>query len=110
MEAKGLIALECTECKRLFMPPRYLCPECGRSSLKEVPLSGKGQVYTYTTIRVAPVAFEQQIPYDVALIKLEEDLNITARLVAEEGKEVELGTPVAFEREDEFGLWFKVVG
>lgn len=110
MGSKGLVALKCAECKRLFMPPRYLCPECGRASLKEVTLSGKGQVYTHTTIRVAPMAFEQQIPYHVAVIRLEEDLNITARLVPEEGIEVELGAPVAFEREDEFGLWFRVIG
>lgn len=111
MEAQpdGLVGLKCPGCNKLFMPPRYLCSECGSSELQPVALSGKGEVYTFTTIRVAPVEFENEVPYIVALIKLEEGLRITARLTVAEGEQLEIGTPVRFDKKEKTALWFEVV-
>ena len=53
------------------MPPRAVC-ECGRSGLKNVVFSGKGEIVSHTEIHIAPAGFEGNTPYNIALIKLEE--------------------------------------
>lgn len=42
--------------------------------------SGRGTVYSYTTILEAPEGHEEQAPYLVALVQLDEGVLITAQL------------------------------
>jgi len=55
--------------------------------------SGKGTVYSFTTVQDAPAGFEEQAPYVLALIKLDEGPTITAQLTDLEGP-VEIGMRV----------------
>ncbi len=55
--------------------------------------SGKGEVYSFTTIQDAPAGFEEQAPYVLALIKLDEGPMLTAQLTDLEGP-VEIGMRV----------------
>jgi uncharacterized OB-fold protein len=57
-------------------------------------LSGRGEVYTYSTVQNAPEGFEQYVPYTVALVKLEEGPMITAQLTDVAPDDVEIGMPV----------------
>ena len=80
----NLIGNQCQSCKKIYFPPKESCPECRRKSIgkmKEIKLSGKGQVVTYTIIHSAPDIFENQVPYPMAIIKLEEGPKITAQIV-----------------------------
>ncbi|HRE47132.1 MAG TPA: Zn-ribbon domain-containing OB-fold protein [Aggregatilineales bacterium] len=61
--------------------------------LTEVPLTGRGEVYSYTLIQDAPEGFEGQAPYVLALVKLDEGPMITAQLTDLEGAP-EIGMPV----------------
>jgi uncharacterized OB-fold protein len=47
----------------------------------EKKLSGKGEIITFTIIHVGPENFEQQIPYPIAIIKLDEGPKVTAQIV-----------------------------
>lgn len=63
----------------------------------EVPLSGRGEVYSYTIIQDPPEGFEAQAPYVLAMIRLEEGPLITAQLTdlestPEIGMQVEMVT------------------
>lgn len=52
-------------------------------SLREFSFSGKGEIYSYTTIferQYAPNGFEDSTPYTVALVRLEEGPLVTAML------------------------------
>lgn len=42
--------------------------------------SGRGEVYSYTTVYNSPAGFEEYAPYTVALIRLEEGPLITSQL------------------------------
>jgi|SRR5687768_12562213 hypothetical protein len=42
--------------------------------------SGRGTVYSYTTVLEAPEGYEEQAPYLVALVQLDEGVFITAQL------------------------------
>jgi uncharacterized OB-fold protein len=50
------------------------------SEKSSVRLSGKGQVLSYTIVTDAPAGFEEQAPYVLALVKLDEGPLITAQL------------------------------
>lgn len=109
VKTNTLFGLCCEKCGETFMPPKYICSKCSSANLKRFDLSGKGEILTYTTIRVPPAQFQGQEPYDVAIVKLAEGLRITARLKVEEGKKAELGAHVSFAGNDEHGVrWFKV--
>ena len=43
-------------------------------------LSGRGEVYSYSTMYSVPHGYEEQKPYTVALVRLEEGPMVTAQL------------------------------
>ena len=80
----NLVANKCGSCNRVYFPPRELCPYCRRESLgkmEKLKLSGKGEILSYTIIHVGPDDFEEQVPYPVAIIQLDEGPKLTAQIV-----------------------------
>ena len=65
-----------------------------RSPHRISAFSGKGEVYSFTTIFDAPAGFENTVPYTVALVKLEEGPVVTAQLTDLGDQPVEIGMPV----------------
>lgn len=47
---------------------------------KSVDFVGEGIVYSYTVVQDAPAGFEEQAPYILALVKLDEGAVVTAQL------------------------------
>jgi uncharacterized OB-fold protein len=90
----GLVGEVCPHCEAKLFPPRDVCPECGKEAKTLFQFSGRGEVYSYTTIYEPPSGFEEQAPYTVAIVKLEEGPLVTAQLTDLEGRDVEIGTPV----------------
>lgn len=90
----SLVGEICPHCEAKIFPPRDICPECGGEAKKLYNFTGRGEVYSYTTVYDPPAGYEDYAPYTVALIKLEEGPIVTAQLTdLDEGK-VEIGTPV----------------
>jgi uncharacterized OB-fold protein len=56
--------------------------------------TGRGEVYSYTTVYDAPAGFERYAPYVLALVKLAEGPLITAQLTDVMPEEVTIGLPV----------------
>jgi len=106
-EIQKLIGVKCEKCGKLYIPPVYICIQCNKTQFKEVELTGKGTVRTYTTIRVPPLGFEEQVPYNVAVIGLEEGVNVTTRIISDSGKELRIGTGVTFAKKEEGVYWFR---
>jgi uncharacterized OB-fold protein len=67
-----LMGSECSDCGFATFPPRADCPEClsGRFTFRES--SGRGSIYTYSRIAAAPTGFEDEVPYTVAVVDLED--------------------------------------
>ncbi len=89
-----LIGEVCHNCGKKIFPPRDVCPECDKEAKTPYAFTGKGEVYSYSTIHSAPEGFEKYVPYTVALIRLEEGPLITAQLTDVEAKDVRIGMPV----------------
>lgn len=47
---------------------------------EQITFSGKGEIYSFTTLRDAPAGYEENAPYVLALVKLDEGPIVTAQL------------------------------
>lgn len=57
-------------------------------------MSGKGTVYSYSTLYDPPEDFKKNAPYTVAIIQLNEGPRITAQLTDVDNKDIFIGMPV----------------
>jgi uncharacterized OB-fold protein len=89
-----LVGEICEKCGARIFPPRDVCPECETIEQREVAFSGRGQVYSYSTVYHPPRGFEEFAPYTVALIQLEEGPMVTAQLTDVDSDQLEIGMPV----------------
>ena len=90
----ALVGEICDNCGNKMFPPRDVCPNCAEQAKTPHQFSGKGEVYSYTTVYDAPEGFEGQAPYTVALIRLEEGPLITAQLTDVDNGKISIGDPV----------------
>lgn len=94
-ERYRLIGKECPYCQAKIFPPRDICPDCGKKTEILYQFSGKGEIYSHTTVYEAPSGFEEQTPYVIALIKLEEGPLVTAQLTDPDPKKpIKIGDKV----------------
>lgn len=106
----GLVGEVCPHCEAKIFPPRDVCPNCGGEAKTPYAFSGRGEVYSYTTIYEAPTGYEDKVPYTVALVKLAEGPLVTAQLTDLGDTPVEIGMPVEMvtrrlrQDEDERGI------
>jgi uncharacterized protein len=89
-----LVGETCDTCGVKLFPPRDVCLECDAPAYELFTFSGRGEVYSYTTIYDAPAGFEHNAPYTVALVKLDEGPIVTAQLTDMLKEEVYIGLPV----------------
>jgi uncharacterized protein len=53
-------------------PPMPACRTCLSEELAWTEVSGRGELWSYTVVHRGPGAFDDDVPYVVALVKLEE--------------------------------------
>jgi uncharacterized OB-fold protein len=90
----SLVGEVCPHCENKIFPPRDICPNCGEEARDLFAFSGKGEVYSFTTVYEAPTGYASGVPYTVALVKLDEGPMVTAQLTDLEGDSVQIGMPV----------------
>jgi uncharacterized protein len=90
----SLVGEVCPHCGNKIFPPRDVCPNCGDEAKELYTFSGKGEVYSYTTIYEAPSGYDANAPYTVAIVKLQEGPMITAQLTDLGDQPVQIGMPV----------------
>lgn len=90
----SLVGEVCPHCEAKIFPPRDVCPHCGQEAKQTFPFSGRGTVYSFTTVYEAPAGFAESAPYTVALVRLEEGPMVTAQLTDLGDQPVEIGMPV----------------
>ena len=90
----------CTGCSRIQFPPRRFCSGCLSAGLEWFRASGRGTVWSHSVVRypISP-AFSAEVPYVVALIRLEEGPSMMAGVRECSLEEVRIGmaVEVAFE-------------
>ncbi len=80
----NLEGTRCTNCGSYFFPPRSVCPHCRRKgSIVPHQFKGTGEVVTYTTVYQAPRNNNRQVPFNLAIIKLDEGSRLLSEVVCE---------------------------
>jgi len=99
---------QCRDCGKHVFYPRISCPECFSENVDWVECSGRGTVYSFTVVENnPPSAFIQDLPYVVAVIRLEEGVQMLSNIVQWEPGTLRCDMPVhvTFEKlTDEFTL------
>jgi len=102
----NLIIGKCKECGALYNLPVYMCRECDGDEFERLILKGTGRILTKTTIRVPPLGFEDQVPYDVIVVESDEGIRMPARLVAQKDASLNIGDRVDFIKTEKGAHWF----
>ena len=77
-----LVLQHCSDCDRSIHYPRIECPHCGGANLDWRQASGRGRIYSYTVVHNnAPSAFLADMPYVVAVIRLDEGVQMLSNIV-----------------------------
>jgi uncharacterized OB-fold protein len=71
---------KCKKCGSIHFPGRLICSKCGAREFETIRLSGKGELISYTVIRVAPTGFGDITPYAIGMVKLEEGINVMGQI------------------------------
>ncbi len=90
----SLVGEVCPHCEKKIFPPRDVCPYCSKEAKTPYAFSGKGEVFSFTTIYDPPQGYQEYAPYTVALVKLDEGPLITAQLTDVDNNKVSIGMPV----------------
>jgi uncharacterized OB-fold protein len=91
----NLVGTKCGNCNKVMFPPRFICPYCRRTGkLDPYKLNPKGKVVTYTTIYAAANGFEDQTPYTLAVIEMEDGPRLTAQVTDCDPADVKIGDNV----------------
>ncbi|HKW91324.1 MAG TPA: Zn-ribbon domain-containing OB-fold protein [Methylomirabilota bacterium] len=94
--AGRLTGLRCGRCGALTIPPKEFCESCGQRDWQPVPLGGAGTIVSHTVIRVAPRGRGGEVPYAVAVIRLDEGVSLLGRVVDIPLDALKAGLPVRF--------------
>jgi uncharacterized OB-fold protein len=104
--ARGeLLVQKCSDCGRMRIPPRPMCPHCRSLANEWMPLSGKGRVWSFVVPHPPLLpAYTEFAPFNVIAVELDEDptLRLIGNLVASadgainqvDPRTIEIGEPV----------------
>jgi uncharacterized protein len=67
-----VLGLKCKTCGALTVPPKMACRQCGSMDLEPVEVKGNGKIRTFTTIYVGAEGRENEVPYILVIVELEE--------------------------------------
>jgi uncharacterized OB-fold protein len=68
LEAGKVMGTRCLDCGLVFFPPRSDCYRCLASNIEWFEVTGSGRLVTYSKLEFAPVGFEGDVPYRIALL------------------------------------------
>lgn len=86
---------KCLACGHVRYPISHVCPKCLSYETQWTDLSGRGEVFSYVVFhQLYNKAFEKDIPYNVALVQLEEGPRMYSNIVGVDNDAVKVGDKV----------------
>jgi uncharacterized OB-fold protein len=83
----------CRSCGSHVFIPRPVCTSCLSEELDWVESSGRGTLYSFTTVH-RPQRPEFDVPYTVVIVELEEGWHMLSNLVDVAPDEIAIGMPL----------------
>ena len=72
LQQNRLLGLKCRSCGAITVPPKIACRQCAGSELDVTVVKGSGKIRTFTTVNVAADGREDEVPYTIVMVELEE--------------------------------------
>lgn len=86
---------QCQDCKHIRFPINAVCPDCLSENSEWVALSGRGEIFSYVVFhQVYNKAFADDVPYNVALVQLEEGPRMFSNIITADNGIPKVGMPV----------------
>jgi uncharacterized OB-fold protein len=94
LEKGNVVYTHCNTCGADFFPPRADCAGCLSSDMAWREVTGTGKLVSYSQLKYAPVGFDADLPYSIALLDYG-DYQIFGRLADDvDPGEVKIGMPM----------------
>ena len=96
-----LMVQKCDSCGTLRFPAHELCAKCNSETSQWVPVSGRGEVFSYNIMhQLYHPGFASEVPYAVVMVELEEGCKFVSNLLGIKPHDIRCGMPVevAFEK------------
>jgi uncharacterized protein len=94
-KARKLLLPRCNACGRFWFPPSGRCPHCLSADFVWRESGGQGRIYSFVIYhRVYHPAFEQDVPYAVAIVELDEGPRLLTNIVGTPPDEIRCDTRV----------------
>ena len=68
LENGKVMTTQCKQCNQTFYPPRADCCHCLASDMQWREVSGSGKLVFYSRLEYAPIGFDGDLPYSIALL------------------------------------------
>jgi uncharacterized OB-fold protein len=72
LKQNKLLGLKCQACDTITVPPKMVCRQCASPDMEIVELKGTGKIRTFTNVFVASEGREDEVPYTIVLVELDE--------------------------------------
>ena len=90
-----LLIQRCADCHAAQFYPRMLCTHCSGNRLDWVRASGRATLASYTIVhRAVSQAYAGEVPYVVALVRLEEGPTMMSNVVGSSAANLKIGMPL----------------
>jgi uncharacterized OB-fold protein len=91
-----LLIQRCADCNAAQFYPRVFCTHCSGSTVHWVRASGRATLTSYTVVhRAVSQAYAAEVPYVVALVRLEEGPTMMSNVVGGSAANLKIGMPLA---------------
>jgi len=92
---------KCGDCSHTWFPPFPTCTKCLSTNVNWVNTSGKGNVFSFIVYHQGWLpGYKEDLPYNCAIIELEEGVRFINNLVDMDNKDIKVGMPVQVTFED----------
>lgn len=95
-----LMLMRCKSCGAWRLPSRPRCPDCWSTETEWAKASGRGTLYSFGIMHQKFPGFENEVPYNYAIVELEEGPRIVSDIAGVPNEELRVDMPVEAVFED----------
>lgn len=90
-----LLIQRCRDCQANLFFPQSVCRRCLSEDIEWLEAKGTGEIYSFTVIHRPPsMVFEDETPYVVAIVELDEGVRMMTNIIGIESEAVRIGMNV----------------
>ena len=102
---RRFVVQECRACGKAIMYPKRVCPHCLSDDLGWRASPGKGEIYAVTAqLAGPPTGFAERLPYVVAIVRLDEGVQLMSNIVGDGAIDARIGDRVTVDFEEADGM------